>query len=173
MKKIYVVSLDDEIPLSPKIEDEMKVLCYLVYDEIQGYEYSDNSKILCHDDVFYNELLEKNVDGEYIHRFRYDDIESGMYEPFMINGRSFAFTVNDGAIDEAEINNIIHNVRYFAHVGYNVNISSVTYEDDKKKNRLLAIKKIILDSQKEKNKKEDGVKIKVKSILPIIGLTLR
>ena len=173
MKKIYVISLDDEIPLSTKIEDEIKVLCYLVYDEIQGYEYGDNRKILCHDGIIYNELFERNTGNDYVHWFKYNNVESGTYEPFMINSRSFAFTINEGTISDEEINNIIHNVRRFAKIDYNFNISSVTYEEDKKKNRLLAIKKILLDSQKKDEKKEDNNKVKVKSILPVIGLILR
>lgn len=173
MKKIYVVSLDDGIPLSDKLKDEIKVLAYLVYDEINGYECDDGSRILYRDGIIYNELLEKNINGVYVHRFEYNDIESGIYEPFMINDRSFAFTVNDGTINDDEINNIIYRVRLFSKITYKFNINSFAYEEDKKKNRLLAIKKIILDSQKKNEKKEDNVKVRVKSILPIIGLILR
>ncbi len=173
MKKIYVVSLDDEVPLSDKMKDEIKVLAYLVYDEIQGYEYADNCQILCHDDIIYNELLEKEVNGEYVHRFKYDNVESGMYEPFMIGDRSFAFTVNDGTLDGNEIISIIYKVRMFSKITSNIEINSVIYEDDKKKNRLMAIKKILLDNEKKNNKKEDKPKTKVKSILPVIGLILR
>ena len=173
MKKIYIVSLDDEVPLSDKIKDEVKVLAYLVYEEIQGYECEDGRQILCQDGIIYNELLEKNVNGDYVHRFMHDDIESGMYEPFMIGDRSFAFTINDGTFNDAEIRDIIYKVRIFSKINSKFVIDSVTYEEDKKKNRLLAIKKILQESQKEKNIKEDKTKTKVRSILPIIGLILR
>ena len=170
MKRIYVVSIDDEVPLSDKLADGIKVLAFLLYDEIRGYEYED-CQILCHDDIIYNELLEKKEnDNKYIHRFTHNDVESGMYEPFMINDRSFAFTVIDGTISDAEIKGIIDRLRLFSKVNCSLNIHSVTYEDDKKKNRLLAIKKILLDSEK-KNKKEG--KVKIKSLLPVIGLIIR
>lgn len=172
MKTIYVVTLDDEIPLSSRLIDDIKLLCFLVYDEIMGIEYDNGNKILCHDGIIYNELLEREDNGIYTHRFRYNDILSGKYEPFMINDTSFAFTVYDGMLSNDDIINIISKVRIYTKIRCNFKVSSVTYkEDSKNKNRMLAIKKLLESNHNDKEDKKN--KVKIKSILPMIGLTLR
>ena len=109
MNKIYMVSLDDEVPLSNIIENKMKILCYLVYDEIRGIEYEQYTKILLLDKIMYNELLEKKDvdDNDYTYRFEHEDITDGKFEPFMIDKKSFAFTIVDDKLSENELKDFI------------------------------------------------------------------
>ena len=161
MKKIYIVSLEDDVPLSEAVIDKVKVMAYLVYDEIRGLEYGSYSKILDTDNILYNELLERKVGNEYVHRFMYNDSEIGKYEPFMIDNASFGFTVIDGKLNENELKMIIDRSKFVAGINSRFNIDSITYEDDKKnKNRLVALKKII--QKKNDVKKNDTKKVKVK-----------
>lgn len=168
MKRIYVVSLDDEVPLSPDLLDSIKVLAYLVYDEIMGMEYNSGKSILVHDNIRYNELLErKESSNRYTHRFCNNTPETGTYEPFMTSDTSFAFTVNDGTLSEDDIENIIRIVRVYVEKYKKMTINSVTYEADaKNKNRLLAIKKILTNDYG--NKEDKKSKTKVKSILSLM-----
>ena len=170
MKRIYIVSLDDEVPLSPQVIDNIKVLCSLVYDEIQGIEYETGQKIL-HRDAFirYNELREKKEKDGYTHRFINDTPETGEFEPFMLNDRSFAFTINDDLIGAKEIEDIIYMDRIYYKSPGKFSIDSVTYEEDNKnKNRLIAIRKILNKETEQKEAKK--IKTRVKSIIPLIGL---
>lgn len=172
MKRIYVVSLDDEVPLSKEVIDSIKVIGYLLYEEILGIEYDGSEKILCHDNISFNILLEKKENNTYVHRFTNNNVETGTYEPFMLNDTSFAFTVNDGKISPEEINNIINVVKTYVTSNCKFKINSITYEEDNKnKNRLLAIKKLLTDYSEKKE--ENKPKIKVRSILPMVGLILR
>ena len=153
MKNIYMISLDDDVPLSQSIRDEMRLLCYLVYDEIRRLDYENVSPILCNDGIDYNELLESYNNGEFHYRFMYNDIESGKHEPFMINDTSFGFTINNDSISEDEIWHIIENYKKMIKFTYNLKLKKYSYEDDKKhKNRLITLKKIISEKS---NKKED------------------
>ena len=172
MKRIHVVSLDEEEPLSEELIDKTRVLCYLVYEEIMCLEYDSDVKILCHDNIKYNELLERQEKMTYRHRFINNTPETVEYEPFMINNTTFAFTVNDGTISKEDILNIINKVRIYVHTKCGVNINSLVYEEDSKnKNRLIAIKKVLCNDYT--NKEDKKKKVKVRSILPMIGLILR
>lgn len=154
MKRIYMVSLDDEVPLSKKVEDKIKILCYYVYDEIRGLEYDTYDKIL-YTDIRYNELLEKKDNqNNYSYRFEYENFTDGKFEPFMISNTSFGFTVNDDLLSKDELSLIIERCKNIARIYYNFKIESITYEDDpKNKNRLVALKKVLL-SNEENNKKK-------------------
>ncbi len=173
MNKIYMVSLNDEVPLSTIIEKKMKILCYLVYDEIRGIEYEQYTKILLLDKIIYNELLEKKeIDNDYTYRFEHEDVTDGKFEPFMIDKTSFAFTIMDDKLSENELKEIIERKKVEAGLHYNFTIDSVTYENDlNNKNRLIAIKKLI--TKKQEVKKDKYVKIRTNSLLLPFSLKLR
>lgn len=174
MNKIYMVSLDDEVPLSDIIENKMKILCYLVYDEIRGIEYEQYTKILLLDKIMYNELLEKKDvdDNDYTYRFEHEDITDGKFEPFMIDKTSFAFTIVDDKLSENELKEIIESKKNEAGLHYSFTIDSVTYENDlNNKNRLIAIKKLI--TKKQEIKKGKYVKIRTNPFLMPFSLKFR
>ena len=167
MKRIYVVSLDDEVPLSQELIDSMKVLGFLVYEEIMGMEDSGIKNILHHDNIKYNELLEKKENNRYTHRFTNNTPETGVYEPFMVNDRAFAFTINDGKLSVQDIENIIDRVKIYVDEYDKVNIDSVTYQEDaKNKHRLIAIRKLL--TKDYGNKEDKKIKTRVKSILSLL-----
>lgn len=167
MKRIYVVSLDDEVPLSPELIDSMKVLGFLVYEEVMGIEYSSIDNILLHDNIKYNQLLERKENNTYTHRFINNTPETGVYEPFMVNDRAFAFTVNDGMLNSEDIENILDRVKIYVDDYDKINIDSVTYQEDtKNKNRLLAIRKLL--TKDYGNKEDKKTKTRVKSILSLL-----
>ena len=144
MKKIYTISLDDEVPLSDKVIDDIKVICYLVYDDIKIFDDKYGKPVTLVSGVSYNELYEKKtLDGTYAHRFKYNDPVLGNYEPFMIGNNSFAFTVEDGCLDDSDVMAVVEEAKRMLGVDYHFKLDTVTYVDDKKnKNRLLAIKQL-------------------------------
>lgn len=173
MKRIYVVSLDDEVPLTPKVRNNIKILCSIVYDEIRGIEYDTGMKILhSGNNIKYNELREREEKGNYIQHFINNTPETGEYEPFMVSDRAFAFTINNDLISVKDLEDIIYVDRIYCENPGKFNIYSVAYEEDKKdKNRLMAISSIL---KKENGLKEDkNHKTRIKSIIPLIGIVLR
>lgn len=175
MEKIYTISLDDDVPLSEKVLNEIKVLCYLVYDSIKNLEYDNVTPILCNKDVIYNELHDSYTDGNYNYHFTYNDFESGKYEPFMIDNTSFGFTINDEMLTDDKLIEIINDCKKILRINYHFKIYKYKYEDDKKhKNRLIAIKKILLDKNIISNSnKEDKYKKVLKPLASSLAMILR
>lgn len=172
MKKIYIVSLDDDVPLSDETLNKIKVLCYLVYDSIKELECDEYSKTLdIESNIIYNELLETKKGDSYIYEFKYNNCEFGKYEPFMVNNTSFAFTVNSDKLSENELADIIEKSQKFAMFHFNFKIDSITYEYDKKgKNRLMALK--MLNSNYNNTSKKQ-VKIRTKSLFTLLGASIK
>lgn len=166
MKKIYIVSVDDDVPLSVVELNKIKLTCDYLYDEIIGLGYDKFKHILCTDGVVPNRLLENVNDGSF--RFQYNDITSGKYDPFMIDDTSFGFTVNDGVVTDEEVEELLRSASFSAGFRRKFNISSVTYEDDHdrhNKNRLHALKKVLLDREHQKRKKAKYTRVKINPLL--------
>ena len=159
MKKIYTISLDDEIPLSDELLNEIKMLCFLVYDSIKILEYDEIEPILNYDGIIYNELLESYSNGCFHYRFTYDNYESGKYEPFMIDNKSFGFTVNDSKLDDEELVKILDENKKMLNMKYNFKVNAYVYKDDKKhKNRLITLKRILMDKLNKENRKDKHIR---------------
>ncbi len=169
MKRIYTVSLDDEVPLSEKVLNEIKLLCFLIYDDIINLECDGPISILAKDGIIYNELLESYQNREFHYRFLHDDYKAGKYEPFMISTTSFGFTINDDALSQDELNEIIEHCKKMLDIDYGFTINSYKYmEDEKHKNRLITLKKILLDME-SKNQKENSRDKYTKVLKPLVS----
>ena len=175
MEKIYTISLDGDIPLSDNLLNEIKLLCFLVYDSIKNLEYDNIDPILCNDGVIYNELIDSRVGNQYDYHFTYNDFESGKYEPFMIDNTSFGFTINGDMLTDDKLLEIIGDCKKILRINYNFKVYKYKYDDDKKhKNRLIALKKILLDKNiyNEDNKKDKYKKV-LKPLASSLAIILR
>lgn len=166
MKKIYTISLDDDIPLSNITASDVKEIAYCLFEEIDKYD----RKILVVDDdktLFRNQLYETYVNGEYRYRFESENssISNYRYEPFLINDRSFGFTVYDEAISENEILAILNGVLAFLSLRYSFNINGIYYKDDIANGRMAIFKHFKANNSNNTLEQKQNVKVK-KRILP-------
>lgn len=171
MKKIYTITLDDEIPLSESISSDIKEIAYFLFEEIAKY---DRQILVVDDDrnLIRNELLESYHNGRYIFRFdsEHTNIENYRYEPFLINDRSFGFTVYNGSIEEEEVLSLLNNVLLFFGFNYKFNIDCLYYDDEFINNRQAAYNFVIGNTTEVK---KDNIKVKKKTrLLPNPLLTM-
>ena len=171
MKKIYTITLDDEVPLSDVVSSDIKEIAYFLFEEIDKY---DRQILVVDDDrnLIRNELLETYRDGRYNFRFEseHTNIENYRYEPFLFNDRSFGFTVYDGSIDEEEILELLNGVLIFFGLNYKFNIDCLYYDDEFINNRQTAYNFVINCTTEVKN---DNIKVKKKvRLLPNPLLTM-
>ena len=171
MKKIYTITLDDEVPLSDVVSSDIKEIAYFLFEEIDKY---DRQILVVDDDrnLIRNELLETYRDGRYNFRFEseHTNIENYRYEPFLFNDRSFGFTVYDGSIDEEEIQSLLNNVLIFFGLNYKFNIDSIYYDDEFINNRQ-AVYNFVTCGNREG--KKEGIKVKKRArLLPNPLLTM-
>lgn len=147
MKKIYTFTLEDEEGLSQHDRNNLKLVAYLMYDQLINYEYRENKSILVRNKyIKQNELYERLVNGIYYYRFDSDLASDNEYlfEPFMIGEDSFGITVYDGIISGVEIENILDTVKKMIHFDKNIFIDSLNYNSslDDEDNRIDTIKRI-------------------------------
>ena len=168
MRKIYTITLEDDIPLSIVDLGNIKGIAYLLYSEISNID----KPILCtnentKEELIINELKEKNIGGKYLYSFISDKDKDNYYkyEPFMINNNSFGFTVFDNSITDTEIAILLDNVFKFIGYKFNYKIDSIYYDENKKNDRYHIIKSLI-------NKKEKIINSNVKARIriPILNL---
>lgn len=153
MKKIYTFSVEDDISKSMDLQNQVKVFCYFMYDELSNLECEKNKNILLHDNIIFNELLENFYNNKYYYHFKYEN-SSGTYEPFMVNNITFGFTVDSDNVTDSEIVSVLCKVKQMIKFPCPLHMNGITYMDDKNgKNRLIALKKIILDEKIFANKK--------------------
>lgn len=167
MKKIYTLTLDDDVPLSSRVIDDIKVICFLVYEDMNSFEDKKGHPVLLTNGISTNTLYETRLADEYTHHFKYNDITEANYEPFMIGDDSFAFTVSDGTITDETVLRSLEDAKRMINVEYNFKLETLTYEEDKhNKNRLVAIKKLC-NMHKAKKEKKNGL---TKTLKPIISM---
>ena len=176
MKTIYTIALDDDIPLSEEILNKLKMVYFLVYDTIRILEYGNEQPILCKDGIIYNELLESRSGYSFNYHFKYDDYNSGKYDPFMIDKTSFGFTINGDMLTEEKVRSIIEECKNMIGINYQFRLASYSYEVDKNnKNRLLTLKKVLSDRNDKKQSENDkGKYIRVlKPLMRVSSMILR
>ena len=170
MKELYVISLDDDIPLQSNIANDIRQIAYFLYDELDRYD----RHILCIDDdnsLIRNELYEvylNSNDTQCTYKFTSDksSIDYRHYEPFMIDDRSFGFTIYEGSLTTDEIVSSLNTVLFFLHLNkekYQFNISSIKYNTFDERMKIIAdIAQTNLKNNVKKRKKT------FKPILPIL-----
>ena len=175
MKKIYSFTLDDEVPLSDGVESNIKAVAFWLFDSLANLD----RQIVCFDDdkeindqgLIKNDLYDIKINNRYVYTFASEgsNIDNRMYEPFVLNNKSFAFTVNENSIDDGEIAIMLENVLRFLKLNYKFNIDSITYDESNIKNRYEAIDKLF-KIKREEPKAKKRVKLQVKTIMPILSL---
>lgn len=174
MKKIYTITLDDEIPLSDNIISDVKEIAYCLFEEIDKYD----RPILVIDDkknnLIKNELLESFNGTKYNYRFQSENskIEKYLYEPFLINDKSFGFTVYDGSITDEEVLSFLNTIQTMLNFNYKFNIDSVYYDDEIINGRLSAYNFLMYGSPDvNKNNQSTNIKKKTKLLAkPVLSM---
>lgn len=168
MKKIYTFTLDDSEVLTGGKDTIVKVIAYIVYEKIRQIDYESLSPILVSNKTLkINELLEKYRDGQFVYSLlsEKDDNNSLMYQPVLIDENTFGITINDGTIDDGEIEVVLEESLKFMGWKYKFNIDSILYEaknQEDESNRKNAIKKI-----GKKNIGSSHVKNKIRFTIPV------
>ena len=141
MKKIYAFSIDDEESLSDKFKSDIRLLAYLLYDSIYGY---DERKLLnINKNIVFNRIHESFINNYYYY-LDSDCYDAGFinYEPFLLGDRIFALTVDDEFISENDIMYLLNSALSLLKLNFRVNIFSENYfskDIDDEKNRHKAI----------------------------------
>lgn len=172
MKKIYTITLDDEVPLSDIVSSDIKEIAYCLFEEMDKYDrpilvVGDNNNLVR------NELLESFNGKRYNYRFESESskIDNYRYEPFLINSRSFGFTVYDEATTDEEIMTFLNNVQHMLGFNYKFNIDSVYYDDVFVNGRLSAYNFLVYGTTDINSSKNVKVKKKVKSLInPVLSM---
>ena len=140
MSKIYTIKLEDEVPLSLEYRNNIRTICYLLYDEINRLETEDREILYRNDHVIYNELLEDhNVTG-YTYQFvaeKHHD-KPFHYEPFMLNDYTFGFSVYDDAITDYEICTLLNAIQLLIKTNYRFIVDSYYFETDHNRSKLIS-----------------------------------
>ena len=130
MKRIYTFALDDEIPLSDDVKSNIKLIAYLLYEELHDLDYGSNMPILVYNnELLFNDLYEKKNDYGYVYRFKSEcfEYDKRMFNPMMINDYTFGITVNDGALNDEKILMLLNKVMKILRIKYNFILDSEVY----------------------------------------------
>ncbi len=135
MRKIYMITLEEDNPLSLVNPGVVKEVAFLLYCELCKFD----KPILCanrknDEELIENVLYEKNIDNKYIYKFISDKDNDNyyLYEPFMINENSFGITVFPDSIDDADIELLIGNILRLVGYNYKYKIDFAYYDEEKK-----------------------------------------
>lgn len=148
MKKIYTFTLESDDYPSDKFDNNLRLMAYMLYNEIYNYDGENNNPLNINKNIVYNELREKSIsDVSYGYRFdsEISGIKSIFYEPFIIGSKSFGFTVNDNMLDENILKELIDYVLGILKLNYTVNVNLFYYDskdNEDEKNRKRAIQNI-------------------------------
>lgn len=137
MKRIYTITLDGDDPLYGNFKNDIRMIAMMVYLEIDdSYSYGtysplDKSKYLKRNKL---RLLPYDLDFNVFNKCAYS-LESDLsnnkklkYEPFIVNQRTFAFTIVDDDFDEDKLRKIVMQVLGNLKLGYRIRIESFPYE---------------------------------------------
>lgn len=170
MKEIYAFTLDDDTPLSTDVCSHIREIAVLLYDELNIFDRN----ILCTEDdnLIYNYLLEKYSyeTHSYIYKLFSDraNCDFRLYEPFVLNDRTFAITVYKDSISMEEMQYYLNRIMNSLQLDYKFNITTEEYISKSIKDRYNAIELLISKLDHKKTKKK--VKMRTNSILSMFGI---
>ena len=170
MREIYAIELDDDIPLSNDVISNLKEIAFLTYDELNKYD----NHVFCADDdnLIINDLLEvyKEETGTYHYTFLSDKTGTDyrLYEPFLVNGKTFAFTVYKDSIRKEDIEYTITSVLSMLSLKYKFKIMTIDYTGKRIENRFNAIDTLTDQLMPKKVKKR--IKLRPHSILSMLKI---
>lgn len=175
MKRIYTITLDDDdIPLSHNIGSDIREIAYWIYEELSKFD----EQILCididqdksKDGLLKNELYDIPSKEGYIYKFDSDlkDIDNRIFEPFVLDDKTFGFTIYDGRLTDGEISIILDGILKLLKMNYKYTIDSVVYDDKSMKNRFNAIDKLM--NKKDVNNSKKRVKVPAKMLATLLNI---
>jgi len=158
MKKIYAFNFDDEECLTDDFKSKIRLVAYLLYDSIYGYD--DLIPLNINKNIVFNRIHEGFDNSYYLDSDIYDD---GIirYEPFLLGDRTFALTVDDELISEDEIRYLFNSVLNMIKIRGNVNVFSENYfskDINDERNRNKAINSLCEKMKLRLYKKVDYIK---------------
>lgn len=134
MRKIYIVTLENEDTHSIIDSSIVKGIAYFLYQEIDKFD----REILCTNEFNYeglikNELYETDLGNKYIYKFISEkEINKDYYylfDPFMISNNSFAFTTYSESIEEQEISYLLDYILKLIEKKYKYQIEYIYYDE--------------------------------------------
>ena len=175
MKRIYSITLDDDVPLSLDISSDIREIAFWLFDEVGKFDEQiicfDNETEINQQGLIKNDLYDIPVNGKFMYQFASDlDAKNKlMYEPFILSDKTFGFTVYDGTISDSEIAVLLEGVLKILKLNYKYKIDSITYDDKNIKNRYAAIKKLLENKEKEQVKVKRRINLLAGSIPTLLG----
>ena len=175
MKRIYTVTLDDDdIPLSHNIGSDIREIAYWIYEELSKYDEQilcvDNDQAMNSEGLIKNELYDISSKDGYIYKFDSDlkNIDSRVFEPFILSDKTFGFTVYENSLSGSELSVILDSILKLLRMNYAYSINSILYDDKNIKNRFKAIDNISRQEVNTDVKKR--VKVPAKALVSMLNI---
>lgn len=145
MKRIYAFTLDGEDYPSSRFNSNLRLFAYMLYDYVYNYGDVDSNPLNVNRNIIYNNI--HDLDGG--SRYYFDsDINNTTdkfidYEPFIVGGNTFCFTVQEDLISKEGIIESVNYVNRLLKLNYIVTVNEFDYvakDKDDERYRYKAIK---------------------------------
>ena len=127
MKRIYAFTLDNDDYPSKKFECDIRLIAYLMYDFIYNYDCEDNTALIINDKIKRNNIYEGPTSSEYYLEYNKYDDKFINFEPFIIDDKSFALTIDDECMSENILYELMEQALVLVNRKYRYRINSVEY----------------------------------------------
>lgn len=147
-KRIYTFTLEDDEYPSEYLTNDIRIIARLMYEELKVQDYESDNPILIQSKMIqenYLSLISNNIYRQYKFESESSQLGYQMFEPLMIDGKTFGITVNDGMISREELEELLEKIKKLIKFNFNFKIDSIVYtsknkDDESKRNK--AIKEI-------------------------------
>ena len=155
MREIYIIKLDDDIPLPSESVSVLKEAIYLLMDEISRYNWDILS--FEEDNLIYNYLLETYSynTGKYTFRMLSDrnNDDFRRYDPFILNDTTFGFTTYKDSLTEEKIASEFNRIMRNLNINCQYTISKIILNKKERMQVLDKTNKAINDRNRKKKVK--------------------
>ena len=144
MKKIYTFTLDGDDCPSSRFDSNLRLFAHMLYETVYTYDDEWHNPLDINKNIVYNNIH----DGGSYYYFDSDIKPSNMinYEPFIINGNTCGFTINEDSMSREVIEDLVRYVNSLLKFEYTVKINSYDYvskDKDDERNRRKAIRLVL------------------------------
>lgn len=147
-KRIYTFTLEDDEYPSEYLTNDIRIIARLMYEELKVQDYESDNPILIQSKMIqenYLSLISNNIYRQYKFESESSQLGYQMFEPLMIDGKTFGITVNDGMISREELEELLEKIKKLIKFNFNFKIDNIVYtsknkDDESKRNK--AIKEI-------------------------------
>lgn len=147
-KRIYAFTIDDDEYSSEDISNNVKAIASLMHEEIKNIDCDNPNPILVHSKkLFYNQLYESCTLDGYVYSFESEkgNRDYTLYEPLMINNRTFGITINDNSVSMYDLVLMLDKILKELGLCYQFSVVDKSYlcaNNDDESKRILAIREI-------------------------------